>query len=257
MTVGVFDSGVGGLSILKPIHAAFAHHDLIYVADSGHAPYGDRSPQQVIDRATAIARFLLNAGVEAIVVACNTASVLAIQQLRAMTELPVIAMEPAIKPAALASRSGVIGVLATANTVASSAVQRLCKDHGRGVRILLQACPGLAEQVERGDLHSTGLLQAHLQPLLAAGADHIVLGCTHYSFLLPLIQALVGCSVTVVEPSAAIARQLGRKLSPGPGSGRPASLQAYTSDPALLRAQALIDRLWHPAPTLRVSPLPV
>ena len=215
MSIGVFDSGIGGLAILNVIHTAYPDQDLIYVADSGHAPYGERLPEYVIARATTITRFLLNAQVQAIVVACNTASVLAIAQLRAMTDIPIIAMEPAIKPAALSSRSGVIGVLATSNTVANPAVQTLCHNYGHGVRIMLQACPGLAEQVERGDLHSTVLLQTYLEPLLAAGADRIVLGCTHYLFLQPLIEVLVGPGVTVIEPAAAIARQLGLKLGLG------------------------------------------
>lgn len=212
MSIGIFDSGVGGLSILRVIHATYPDQDLIYVADSGYAPYGDREPEAVIERSKTVMRFLLAQNVQAAVVACNTASVLARATLRAMSDMPVIAMEPAIKPAALGSRRRVVGVLATRNTVGNPAVQRLCQLYGQDVKILLQPCPGLADQVERGDLRSTDLLERYLQPLLDAGADRIVLGCTHYLFLRPLIEAIVGPDVVVVESSAAIARQLGVKM---------------------------------------------
>lgn len=224
MSIGIFDSGVGGLSILRVIHATYPDQDLIYVADSGHAPYGDRAPEAVIERSKTVMRFLLAQHVQAVVVACNTASVLARATLRAMSDIPVIAMEPAIKPAALGSKRRVVGVLATRNTVSNPAVQRLCQLYGQDVKILLQPCPGLADQVERGDLRSTDLLRRYLQPLLEAGADRIVLGCTHYLFLQPLIEAIVGPDVLVVESSAAIARQLGVKMGlvppqAGPGTG--------------------------------------
>ncbi|MDO4231888.1 MAG: glutamate racemase [Lautropia sp.] len=212
MSIGIFDSGVGGLSILRVIHATYPDQDLIYVADSGYAPYGDRAPEAVIERSKTVMRFLLAQNVQAVVVACNTASVLARATLRAMSDIPVIAMEPAIKPAALGSKRRVVGVLATRNTVSNPAVQRLCQLYGQDVKILLQPCPGLADQVERGDLQSTALLERYLRPLLDAGADRIVLGCTHYLFLLPLIEAIVGPDVVVVESSAAIARQLGVKM---------------------------------------------
>ena len=165
----MFDSGVGGLSVLREVRRALPAAELLYVADSGHAPYGEREPGFITERVLAIARFFSAHEVDAIVVACNTASAVALPALRAMFARPVVAIEPAIKPAAQRSRSGVIGVLATGRTVASAGVARLVQDHGHGVRVLLQACPGLAEQVERGELsgaRTEALIERFVRPLL-------------------------------------------------------------------------------------------
>lgn len=213
--IGVFDSGVGGLSVLHAIRRALPAEDLVYVADSGHAPYGDREAAYIEARVTEVARFLLARGVKAIVVACNTASVVAIARLRAGCPVPVVAIEPAIKPAVAITRSGIVGVLATRQTLASPSVARLCAEHGARAEIVLQACPGLAEQVERGELTTAAtraLLAGYLAPLLARGADTVVLGCTHYPFLAGLITELAGPDVTLVDPAAAVARELARQL---------------------------------------------
>jgi glutamate racemase (EC 5.1.1.3) len=190
--VGVFDSGLGGLSVLAELRALLPHRDFIYVADSGHCPYGDRSPDEIRARAQAITTFLIGQGAELVVVACNAATVTAIDALRAQYALPFVGMEPAIKPAAARTRSGVVGVLATTVTARGERLQRLVRDHASGVQVLTQPCPGLVERVEDGALHdpaTEALLRRYLDPLLQAGADTVVLGCTHYPFLRPLIGA--------------------------------------------------------------------
>lgn len=213
--VGVFDSGVGGLSVLREIRRQLPSEHLLYVADSAFAPYGNK-PQEFIEaRSMAIVEFLLRLNAKAVVVACNTATGAAIATIRARYSLPVVAMEPALKPAAALTRSGVVGVLATQRTLGSHNFVKLFERYGNGVEILAQACPGLVEQVEAGDLAGPGtrrLLERYLSPLLAKGADTLVLGCTHYPFLRPLIQEMAGPDVAVIDSSEAVARQLWRRL---------------------------------------------
>lgn len=214
-TIGVFDSGVGGLSVLRAIRAALPGEDLVYVADSGHAPYGNQSADFITQRTLTVGRWLADSGAKAITIACNTATVVAASTLRAETHLPVVAIEPAIKPAVALTRSGVVGVLATTQTIHSASVARLVAQHGGNVRILLQACPGLVEQVEQADVHSPrteALLREFIAPLLAQGADTLVLGCTHYPFLRDLMAQITGPGVTLVDPAEAVARELARRL---------------------------------------------
>lgn len=213
--IGVFDSGVGGLSVLREIRRELPDEDLLYVADSEHAPYGDKSTELIEARAIAIIEFLIGQHAKAIVVACNTATGVAIDMLRAKFSLPIVAMEPAVKPAAAHTQSGVIGVLATSRTIASDNFAKLHNRFGADVKILMQACPGLVEQVEAGDLSSDktrALLEQYVLPLLAENVDTIVLGCTHYPFLAPLIREIAGPTVAIIDPSAAIARELRRRL---------------------------------------------
>ena len=214
--IGVFDSGVGGLSVLREIRRALPHEALCYVADSGHAPYGDKSADHIEARSRHIIDFLRQQGVKAVVVACNTVTGLVIERLRASCpDLPIVAIEPAVKPAAQTTRSGVVGVLATRQTVASPGLARLVRTHAQGARLLLQACPGWVELVERGELDGAAADAAvarHVQPLLDQGADTLVLGCTHYPFLAPRIQALAGPAVRVLDPAPAVARELARRL---------------------------------------------
>ncbi len=214
--IGVFDSGVGGLSVLREIRRELPHEDLLYVADSGHAPYGDKSAQLIKARAIAIVKFLVSQHAKAIVVACNTATGVAIETLRAKFPVPIIAMEPAVKPAAAHTQSRVIGVLATSGTLVSNNFAKLQARFGADVNILVQACPGLVEQVESGDLSgdkTRALIEQYVLPLLAQKADTIVLGCTHYPFLAPLIQEIAGPTVAIIDPAAAIARELRRRLA--------------------------------------------
>lgn len=213
--IGVFDSGVGGLSVLRAIRDALPAESLVYVADSAHAPYGDRDAGFIAGRAAEITRFLLSRGVKAIVVACNTATVVAVHALRTWCPVPIVGIEPAIKPGAMHTKSGVIGVLATTRTLASTSVDRLCRIHAAHVDVRLVACPGLAERVETGDLSgeaTRALLLRYVAPLLDAGADTIVLGCTHYPFLADTLREIVGPRVSLIDPAAAVARELARRI---------------------------------------------
>jgi len=213
--IGVFDSGVGGLSVLRAIRAALPAENLVYVADSGHAPYGDKSEAHIIERTLAVGNWLAVSGVKAVTVACNTATVVAIRHLREQTHIPVVAIEPAIKPAANTTRTGVVGVLATTQTLQSESVARLCLEHGEGKRILLQACPGWVEAVEQADLHSPqteALLRQFVVPLMDQGVDTLVLGCTHYPFLRNTLQRIVGDDVVLIDPAVAVATELTRRL---------------------------------------------
>ena len=264
--IGVFDSGVGGLSVLRHVRAMLPGEDLLYVADSAHAPYGDKSVQFIEARAVAIAEFLVARDAKALVVACNTATAAAIAALRQRFDLPIVGMEPAVKPAAEATRSGVIGVLATSGTLESGKFAELVQRFGSQARVIVQPCPGLVEQVELGDLAgplTRRLLEGFIAPLLDAGADTLVLGCTHFPFLQPLLRELVGGEVAVIETGAAVARQLVRRLaeadfSPGiaPASGhessqklrflsaRPQATERFFSSGEPVQLQALLPRLW-------------
>ncbi|MBX9676746.1 MAG: glutamate racemase [Methylotenera sp.] len=219
--IGVFDSGVGGISVLKHIHALLPHEDLLYVADSKYAPYGSRTPAEITARCFEIADFLIAKNVKALVVACNTATAAAIDALRAKYDLPgfnipIIGMEPAVKPAAEASKNGIIGVLATVGTLKSAQFSALLETYGRNVEVVTQACVGLVECIERGELtheNTLKLIQQYCKPLLDEGADTIVLGCTHYPFVRPLIEQTVGSEVTLIDTGAAVAKYLQKRLA--------------------------------------------
>ena len=220
--VGVFDSGIGGLSVLRHIRTQLPHEHLLYFADAGFAPYGDKPEEVLVARALAIAELLVGRGAKALVVACNTATAAAIAALRASyPAMPVIGVEPGLKPAATLTQSATVGVLATDRTLASGKFNLLREQisAATGVRFLTQACIGLADQVEKGELQSTAtalLLHRYVAPLIAQGADTLVLGCTHYPFVQPLIEqaaARAGKSpVTIVDTGEAVARQLLRLL---------------------------------------------
>jgi glutamate racemase len=247
--IGVFDSGVGGLSVLREIRRELPSEDLLYVADSGHAPYGEKSTELIEARSVAIVEFLLSQHAKAIVVACNTATGVAIQRLRARFTVPIVAMEPAVKPAASITQSGVIGVLATSRTIASDNFAKLHDRFGTDVKILMQACPGLVEQVETGDLsgHKTRVLvEQYVLPLLAQGADTLVLGCTHYPFLASLIREIAGSSVQVIDPSPAIARELHRRLANSGllSTGGRAGAEQFWSSAATSKTKQVISQLW-------------
>jgi len=247
--IGVFDSGVGGLSVLRAIRQALPHEDLVYVADSGHAPYGDQTEAHITQRTLTVGNWLTARGVKAITIACNTATVVAAKALREHTHLPVVAIEPAIKPAVALTRSGVVGVLATRQTVQSASVARLVALYGTDKRILLQGCPGWVEQVERADLFSDAteaLLRQFVMPLLEQGADTLVLGCTHYPFLRDTLQRVVGEGVTLLDPAEAVARELARRLGDLNRMGdlrRQGTVQFLTSGD-VAQAQNVMAHLW-------------
>ncbi|NNM69639.1 MAG: glutamate racemase [Gallionella sp.] len=214
-TIGVFDSGVGGLSVLHHIRRMLPDAHLIYVADSAHIPYGDKPASYIEQRSHTLTRFLVGQGAEAIVIACNTATAAAVASLRRDIKRPIIGMEPAVKPAVAATRSGVVGVLATTGTLESARFAALLERYGEEVEIITQGCPGLVEQVERGDLggsRTRELVARYTAPLLARGADTLILGCTHYPFLAPLIRDVVGEGITLVDTGEAVSRQLQHRI---------------------------------------------
>jgi len=245
----VFDSGVGGLSVLEEIRRHMPAENLLYVGDSGYAPYGDRPPELIEARSVAIVRFLIERHAKAIVVACNTATSVAIETLRTRFDVPIVGMEPAIKPAAARTRTGVIGVLATSQTLASSKFSRLVDGYRREVEILTQPCPGLVEQVEQGALSdpaTRSLVAGYVTPLVERGADILVLGCTHYHFLRPTIEDVAGDGVSIVDPGPAIARELHRRLEQGglvSSSEKAGSVRFWTSG-EVSRMQPTMTRLW-------------
>ena len=261
--LGVFDSGVGGLSVLREIRARLPHEPLLYVADSAHVPYGNKSPAFIIERSRTLARFLLDHGAKALVIACNTATAAAAATLRAdWPDVPIVGMEPAVKPAVAATRNGIVGVLATVGTARSRRFAALLDDFARDVRVVVQPAPGLAEAVEAGALDSPdtrALVARHLQPLLDAGIDTLVLGCTHYPFLKPLITELAGPAVSLIDTGAAVARHLERRLAghhllAPPAPTPPPEHFWTTGDPAT--ATPTLHRLWHPDATFETDPPP-
>ncbi len=213
--IGIFDSGLGGLSIARRIREVLPNEHIIYVADSAFAPYGDKTEAFITERSTFITEFLQQQNAKAIVVACNTATVSSIKMLRAKFDLPIIGVEPGVKPATLNTQSGVIGVLATAQTLKSTSFNELAKGFSGAVTIETQACPGLVEAVEKLKLdteQTKALVQQYVLPLVQKGADHIVLGCTHYAFLAPLIQRVAGPKINIINTDIAVARETARRL---------------------------------------------
>ncbi len=214
--VGVFDSGWGGLSVLKEIRRLLSAEDLVYVGDSAHVPYGALPAERIVERSVALAEFCTARGAKALVVACNTATAAAVPVLRERFSVPVVGMEPAVKPATAATRTGVVGVLATVGTLQSARFAALLERFGQGVRVVTQPAPGLVEMVEAGELQTPRvqrLAAGFVRPLVEAGADVIVLGCTHYPFLRAAIAEAAGEAVTLVDTGAAVARQLNRVLT--------------------------------------------
>jgi glutamate racemase len=213
--IGVFDSGVGGLSVLHHIRRLLPNDRLIYVADSGHVPYGDKSTAYILQRSHLLTRFLIEQGAEAIVIACNTATAAAAAALRSSFNMPIVAMEPAVKSAVAVTKNGVVGVLATVGTLESARFAALLEKYAGEVKILTQGCPGLVEQVEQGELTSARtreLIKRFTAPLLEQGADTLILGCTHYPFLVPLIIEVVGDGISLVDTGEAVARHLRSRI---------------------------------------------
>jgi glutamate racemase len=214
--LGIFDSGVGGLSVLKAIRKRLPNQSILYFADQVHVPYGLRPLAEVKLFSEVISHFLKKEGAEVIVVACNTASAAALSHLRhVFPETNFVGMEPAVKPAAESTRTGVVGVLATPATFQGVLYASVVERFAKGVEILQDTCPGLVQQVEIGDLDSPktrSILENALSPMLQRGIDTIVLGCTHYPFVIPLIEDIVGPGVRVIDPAPAVARQAERMI---------------------------------------------
>jgi glutamate racemase len=214
--IGIFDSGVGGLSVLKEIRLQMPSESVLYFADQGHVPYGPRGLVEVRLFSEQITRFLLELGAKVIVVACNAASAAALQYLRqTFPATAFVGMEPAVKPAAESTHSGVVGVLATPATFQGALYASVVERFANGVTILQDTCPGLVARIENGDLDSPAtrkILEKALRPMLKQGIDTVVLGCTHYPFVIPLIKRIVGPDVRVIDPAPAVARQAARLL---------------------------------------------
>lgn len=215
--IGVFDSGIGGLSVWREIVRQFPAESTVYLADQAQMPYGSRSLAQVQAFSEAITRFLLSCGAKIIVVACNTASAAALLPLRQIfPQVAFVGMEPAVKPAVERTRSGIVGVLATQATFQGQLFANLTAAYAHHARVLTQVGWGLAQAVEAGELDTPAtqqLLAQQLAPLLAAGIDQLVLGCTHYPFLRPAIERVLGPEVAIIDPAPAVARQTGRVLA--------------------------------------------
>lgn len=214
--IGLFDSGIGGLSIWKAIIERLPHQATIYFADSARCPYGPRPVEEVRTISAEITRFLLVQGCKLIVVACNTASAAALEELRAEFDVPIVGLEPALKPAAEATQTGHIGILATTGTIKGNLFQTTRQRYAGDIQVHIQIGHRLVEQIEAGQFDTPTterLLRQYLEPMLAAGVDHIVLGCTHYPLIIPLIQYIVDGRATVIDPAQAVACQVARILA--------------------------------------------
>ncbi|MCL6610688.1 MAG: glutamate racemase [Peptococcaceae bacterium] len=258
--VGVFDSGVGGLSVLKEIRRVLPCEDIIYYADSAYCPYGARSPAEIVSRSLRICDFLLGQGSKALVVACNTASVAGLDVYREKYGVPIVGMEPAVKPATAATRNGRVGVLATSVTLSGDRFSSLLERYQNGADVYSQPCPGLVELVESGchdGREALEMLEKYLAPLMERGVDTVVLGCTHYPFLKEAVKTIVGPEVAVIDTSEAVARQVCRVLAghglenPGGREGR--EVFHTSGDP--LAVGAVIKKLWGGSPVVMHTPL--
>jgi len=249
--VGIFDSGLGGLSVLRAVRTVLPSESLLYVADSRHAPYGERDHAYIVERTLAMGDWVLSQGAKALVVACNTATAESIAALRERLPIPVVGVEPGVKPAAAHSKTRVAGVLATQVTLKSERFRQLVERHAADCRFICQPGHGLVQAIERCDIDSPALsrlLESYIAPMLEAGADTLVLGCTHYPFLDTAIRRIVGDRLALIDTSVAIARQLERILDAHGLRAAPATVPApprlcSTSDGAHLRqlAQALLN----------------
>ncbi|MEZ2415283.1 glutamate racemase [Muriicola sp. E247] len=213
--IGIFDSGVGGISIWKELRNKMPFEDTIYLADSKNAPYGEKSPEVILELSIKNTELLLQNHCKLIVVACNTATTNAIDHLRKNYTVPFIGIEPAIKPAALQSVSGKVGVLATRGTLTSALFHSTAKNHAANIEILEQVGTGLVELIEKGQAHSQevrNLLRKYIQTMTAAGIDHLVLGCTHYPFLIPILKDELPAHVKIIDCGEAVAKQTQKVL---------------------------------------------
>jgi glutamate racemase len=235
--------------VLKALRRELPHEHFLYVADSGHAPYGDRSAGFVVERAVTISEFLMRQDVKAIVVACNTATAAAVACLRGRLTIPVVAIEPAVKPAAARTRSRVVGVLATTGTLSSPNMSQLLAAYGADVEFFVQPCPGLADRVESGDLTSDAtraLVTRYVRPMVDRGADILVLGCTHYPFLRPLIEDVAGPRVEIIDPATAVARELRRRLEAGrlAAAGPAPGKEQFWTTGDVAAVEPIVRQLW-------------
>ena len=217
--IGVFDSGAGGLSVLREIRVLMPDEDIVYFGDQGHVPYGPRPMGQIQDFSEGITRYLLSQNAKIVVVACNTASAAALKYLRdKFPDTQFVGMEPAVKPAAEKTQTGKVGVLATPATFQGALYASVVERFAKGVELFQNTCNGLVQQIEMGNLdgdETQRILEDALHPMLDKNIDTVVLGCTHYPFVIPLIEKIVGEKVRVIDPAPAVARQVKRLLEAG------------------------------------------
>lgn len=249
LPIGIFDSGVGGLSVLHHIRELLPNENLIYVADRGHIPYGNKSTQYITERVAAIAGFLLQQQAKAIVVACNTATAAAVHMLRDCHSIPIVGMEPGVKPAIAQSKTGNIGILATEGTLGSGKFRLLLERHANGADLFIKPCHGWVEKVESGlqdDPQTIMMVKETIAPLLAKGVDTLVLGCTHYPFLSKRIREAAGEEVAIIDTGLAVASQLRRRLqeetllNDSPKRGE----ESFWCTGPLEEMRQLVNRLW-------------
>jgi len=256
--IGLFDSGVGGLSVLRHVHQLLPAEQLIYVADSAYMPYGRQEPGLIRQRCHEITDFFVQQHAKAVVVACNTATAASIESLRESFSIPIIGMEPAVKPAVESSRSGIIGVLATSGTLSSDKFFHLVQRFNSYAEVIFQPGEGLVELVEAGELvgeRARARLQQCLTPLLRRNIDVLVLGCTHYPFLAPLIREIIGESVTILDTGSAIAAELKRQLgsvNTAAGDGSTGSIRFFSSGD-IGTVEPMVQHLW--GEPVQVQPL--
>jgi len=208
--IGIFDSGVGGTSIFKEIHALLPNENIIYLADSRNAPYGNKTQEEIKDLSIKNTEYLLNKGCKIIVVACNTATTNAITYLRESYEVPFIGIEPAIKPAALNTKTNAVGILATKGTLSSQLFHKTSDLYANGIKVVEQIGEGIVPLIESGKLNSDemkDLLQLYLEPMLKANIDYLVLGCTHYPYLIPMLETMLPEGVKIIDSGLAVAKQ--------------------------------------------------
>ena len=237
--IGIFDSGLGGLSVLRYAQERFPNEAFVYLADQHRAPYGDRSRDEIFTYTNIAVNRLLELDVKGVVIACNTASDVALDRMRELhPDLPFVGIEPAVKPAVASSRNGIVGVLATTGTVTGSRLRSLISKYAGASTVLTQACPGLVELIEDGlgdSEHAEALLREYVTPLIAAGVDTLVIGCTHYSFVADRIGEIAGPTVTIIDPADAVAKQIGRAISIDGTAG--ATRYETSGDAARMRRQ--------------------
>jgi glutamate racemase len=253
--IGVLDSGVGGLTVLAELRAQLASEDVLYFADQGHLPYGPRPKAEIQGFVCEIVRFFLRHDAKAVVLACNAASAAALHHVRReFGHVPFVGMEPAVKPAAERSQSRVIGVLTTQATFQGELFASVVDQYAQDVRVATQICPALvtlAEALELDTPHARAVTRGYLQPLLAAGIDQLVLGCTHFPILLPLLREIAGPQVAIVDPSAAVARQAGRVIEARRNAPEhQGSVQYFTSGEPAPLCRLVRHLLGEPAPAI-------
>lgn len=253
--VGILDSGFGGLSVARAVAELLPQENLVYAADCGFAPWGDRTDDFILERTHALVSHLLRKDVKAIVIACNTATAVCAESLRAELSMPVVGIEPAVLPGARTTRTGIIGVMATTKTLASAKYRHLKSIAPKEVRIIDCPCPGLMDCVEAGEFrtpHTMALLREYVEPLVEAGADTLVLGCTHYPFLANAISRHAK-DAHLIDPAPAVAEQLGRRLAdldllapalPDRQTGMDAAMDEFRATGADPLRESVLKRLW-------------